>query len=155
MFIKVTKKALFRTHSKYATWNTFFDQFILNSLFFKLLFDCPMANFGSLLRGQPCSPDVNHSVLHFWPEGQRESCNEVGFLSLAKCLVGFEVGSFQFLLRLNPLGHSPQKQCNSQRCRRKRSNFFIMQDTELILYLKQSNKKIHCTNKRKNVALEK
>ena len=28
--------------------------------FFKLLFGCPMANFGPLLRRQPHSPDLNH-----------------------------------------------------------------------------------------------
>ena len=32
MFIKVTEKAIFRAHGKYATWNTFFDQFIINSV---------------------------------------------------------------------------------------------------------------------------
>ena len=70
-----------------------------------------MANFGPLSRGQPHSPDVNHCVfLHFRPEGHREPRNEVGSLSLAEHLVGFEPGTFQFLLqRLNPLGHSPQK----------------------------------------------
>ena len=68
-----------------------------------------MANFGPLSRGQPHSPDVNHCVLHFQPEGHREPCNEVGSLSPPECLVGIEPGTFQFLLqRLNPLGHSPR-----------------------------------------------
>ena len=44
------------------------------------------------------------------PEGYWEPRNEVGILSLAKRLVGFELGTFRFLLQgLNPLGHSPQK----------------------------------------------
>ena len=30
------------------------------------------------------------------PEGHRESCNEVGSLSLPECLAGFEPGTFQF-----------------------------------------------------------
>ena len=30
-----------------------------------LLFGCPMANFGPLLRGQPHSPDVNHCVFTY------------------------------------------------------------------------------------------
>ena len=37
------------------------------------------------------------------PKGHRQLCSEVGSLSLAKCLVGFELGTFWFLLqRLNP-----------------------------------------------------
>ena len=65
-----------------------------------------MANFGPLSRGQPHSPDVNHCVLHFRPEGHREPHNEVGSLSPAEHLVGFELETFQFLLQcLNPLGH--------------------------------------------------
>ena len=67
-----------------------------------------MANFGLLSRVQPHSPDVNHCVLHFRPEGHWEPRGEVGSLSPAKCLVGFEPGTFQFLLQcLNPLIHSP------------------------------------------------
>ena len=45
--------------------------------FFKLLFGCPMAKFGLLLRGQSHSPNVNCCVLRFWPEGYREARNEV------------------------------------------------------------------------------
>ena len=46
--------------------------------------------------------------LHFRPEGHREPHNEVGSLSPAKHLVGFELRTFRFLLQqLNPLGHSP------------------------------------------------
>ena len=45
--------------------------------------------------------------LHFQPEGHREPRNKVGSLSPAERLVGFELGTFQFLLQcLNPLGHS-------------------------------------------------
>ena len=67
-----------------------------------------MTNFGPLLGEQPHSPDVNHCALLFWPE-DREPHNEVGSLSLAERLVGFELETFRFLLQcLNPLGHSPQ-----------------------------------------------
>ena len=63
-----------------------------------------MAKFGPLSRGQPHSPDVNHCVLHFRPEGHREPHSEVGFLSQAECLVGFEPGTFRFLIQhLKPL----------------------------------------------------
>ena len=65
--------------------------------FFKLLFGCPMANFEPLLRRQPHWPNVNHCVF------------EVGSLSPAECLIGFETGTFWCWLKcLNPLGHSPQ-----------------------------------------------
>ena len=44
----------------------------------------------------------------FNPKVTQEPRNEVGSLSIAKCLVGFELGTFWFLLKgLNPLGHSP------------------------------------------------
>ena len=63
---------------------------------FKLFFGCATANFGTLFRGQPHSPDVNHCVIQFQPEGVRELRNEVGSLSPAKHLVGFEQGIFRF-----------------------------------------------------------
>ena len=66
-------------------WN-----FISEGLFFQLVFGCPTANFGPLPRGQPHSPDLNHCILHFRPEGHREPHIEVEFLSPARCLVGFE-----------------------------------------------------------------
>ena len=51
--------------------------------------------------------DVNSYVLHFRPEGHREPRNDAGSLSPAKRLVGFELGTFQFLLQcLHPLGQS-------------------------------------------------
>ena len=87
-----------------VTWSNIQIFFFLK----KNLFRCPTAKFGPLSRGQPYSPDVNHCVLHFRPEGQLEPRNEVGSLSPAKRLVGFALGTFRFLLeRLNPLDHSP------------------------------------------------
>ena len=62
--------------------------------FFNLLFGCPMANFGPLSRGQPHAPDVNHCITQFQLEDHQEPCNEVGFLSPTKCLVGFDLGTF-------------------------------------------------------------
>ena len=39
-----------------------------------------------------------------WPKSLWEPCNKVGYLSLVKCLVGFELGTFWFWLKcLNPL----------------------------------------------------
>ena len=42
------------------------------------------------------------------PEGHQEPLNEVGSLSPAECLAGFEPGAFQFWLQhVNILGHYP------------------------------------------------
>ena len=77
-------------------------------IFFFKKKNCYLAAPRPLSRGQPYSPDVNHCVLHFRPEGQLEPLNEVGSLSPARRLVGFALGTFRFLLeRLNPLDHSP------------------------------------------------
>ena len=44
-----------------------------------------------------------------WLKGHQEPRNEVGSLSPAECLVGFEPGTFRFWLQCpNPLGHSPR-----------------------------------------------
>ena len=102
---------LFIFRFSYLSIHLFMFLFIF---FFYLLFGCPTANFGPLSRGQPHSPDVNHCVLHFRPEGHREPRNEVGSLSPAERLVGFEPGTFRFLLqRLNPLASfSSSKVCS-------------------------------------------
>ena len=79
-------------------------------IFSYLLFGCPTANFEPLSRGQPHSRYVSHCVLHIRPEGHQELRNEAEPLSPDKCPVGFEPGTFRFLLQhLNPLGHSPLK----------------------------------------------
>ena len=79
----------------------------MKNVFFYLLFGFPTANFGPLSRGQPHSSNVNHCSLHFQPQGHREPRNKVGSQSPAEHLVGFEPGTFRFLLQhLNPLGHS-------------------------------------------------
>ena len=55
-------------------------------------------------------PMLMNAFFHFRPEVHREPRNEVGSLSPAERLVGFEAGAFQFLLQcLNPLGHFPRK----------------------------------------------
>ena len=49
------------------------------------------------------------AFVHVRPEGHREPRNEVGSLSPAERLAGFEPGTFRFWLqRLNPLGRSPR-----------------------------------------------
>ena len=55
------------------------------------------------------NPMLITAFVHIGPKSHREPRNEVGSLSPAKCLAGFETGTFLFLLeRLNPLGHSPR-----------------------------------------------
>ena len=42
---------------------------------------------------------VNHCTIpNFWPEGDLKPCIEVRSLCLAKCLVRFELGTFQIIL---------------------------------------------------------
>ena len=63
------------------------------------------------LFGQSRGDIFTHPILiivyaNFRPKSQ--PCNEVGSLIPDGRLVGFEVGTFRFLLQcLNPLGHSP------------------------------------------------
>ena len=86
------------------------------NFFFKLLFGCPTANFWPFSRGQPHSPDVNHWVFTFFEPrvGHWEPRKEVGSLSPTERLVGFEPGTFRFLLQhLYPLGHSPTRPLQS------------------------------------------
>ena len=65
-------------------------------IFFQLLFGCPTASFGPLLRGQPHSLNCNDCVIQFQPESHQEPRNYVESLSPAKCLKGFKLGNFQF-----------------------------------------------------------
>ena len=71
---------------------------LITSFCLKFFFNCylaaPRPTFGPLSRGQPHSPDVNHFVLYFRPEGHQEPPSKVGSLSPAKHLVGFEPGTF-------------------------------------------------------------
>ena len=54
------------------------------------------------------NPMLITAFVHVRPEGHREPHNEIGSLSPAERLAGFEPGTFLFLLQhLNPLGHSP------------------------------------------------
>ena len=39
------------------------------------------------------------AFLHIRPKGNQDPCNEVGSLSPAERLVGFELGTFRFLLQ--------------------------------------------------------
>ena len=48
-------------------------------------------------------------LLSILTQGHQEPLNEIGFLNLVDCLVGFEPGTFWFSSqRLNPWGLSPQ-----------------------------------------------
>ena len=57
-------------------------------------------------------------ILHIRPEGHREPRNQVGSLSPAERLVGFEPGTFRFWSqRLNPLTIFGEIQCSSRSSR--------------------------------------
>ena len=54
------------------------------------------------------------AFVHVRPEDHRETCNEIGSLSLAECLAGFQPGTFQFWLqRLNRLVLLRGSKCDS------------------------------------------
>ena len=117
----------------------FLDQFTFSLFFLNCYLAAPRPILDHYWGDNLTHPMLITAFFIFDPKGHRESRNEVGSLSLAECLVGFELGSFQFLLRLNPLGHFPQKQSNSQPCRRKRSNCFIMPPRTMNLFSTWNN----------------
>ena len=94
---------LFFTHfmpmaSFYTPWN--------HDLFYCYL-AAPRPTLGHYQGGSLSHPMLITCVLHIRPEGHQEPRNEVGSLTLAECLVGFEPGTFRFWSqRLNPLGDS-------------------------------------------------
>ena len=50
-------------------------------------------------------PMLISAFLHFWPKSHQEPHNEAGSLSQVMHMVGFELGTFWFLLKcLHPLG---------------------------------------------------
>ena len=68
----------------------------------------PQSTLGHYRGGSLTHPMLITCVLHIWPEGHREPRNEVGSLSPAEHIVGFEPGTFRFWSQcLNPLGHFP------------------------------------------------
>ena len=86
------------------------DKFLLIIFFF---FNCYLAAPRQIL-GHYRGDSLTHPMLitavffTFLTQGHWEPRNEIGSLSPAERLVGFEPGTFRYLLqRLNPLGHSP------------------------------------------------
>ena len=76
--------------------------------FFNYYLAAPRPTLGHSQGDSLINPMLITVFVHIWPEGHRELPNDVGSLSLAERLAGFEPGTFRFLLQhLNPLGHSP------------------------------------------------
>ena len=77
--------------------------------FFNCYLAVPQTTLGHSEGDSLTNPMSITLFVHILPKGHQEPCNEVGSLSPADSLAGFEPGTFQFLLQcLNPLGHSPQ-----------------------------------------------
>ena len=76
--------------------------FIIFILFYFILFffDCYLAalqpTYGHYLGGSLTHLMLITAFLHILPEGHWEPRDEVGSLSMAKRLVGFELGTFRF-----------------------------------------------------------
>ena len=76
----------------------------INTNYYYLLFGCPTANLGHYRGDSFTHPTLITPFVKFLPEGHREPRGEVGSLSPAEHLVGFEPDTFQFLSRgLNSL----------------------------------------------------
>ena len=58
--------------------------------------NCSHSQLWGILEGQPYQSDVNHCVCTILTQGHREPRNEVGSLSPAERLVGFEPKTFRF-----------------------------------------------------------
>ena len=83
--------------------------------FFNCYLTVPRSTFGHSQGDSLTNRMLITAFAHIQPEGHLEPRNEVGSLSPAERLAGFEPGTFRFLLqRLNPLGHSPQVHVFSQ-----------------------------------------
>ena len=68
----------------------------------------PRPTLGHSQRDSLTNPMLITAFVHIRSEGHQVPRNEVGPLSPAERLAGFEPGTFRFLLqRLNPLDHSP------------------------------------------------
>ena len=80
--------------------------------FFNCYLAAPWPTLGHYREGGLTHPMLIKCALHICPEGHLEPRNKVESLSLAECLAGFKLGTFQFWLQcLNPLGHSPLNGC--------------------------------------------
>ena len=78
--------------------------------FFNCYLAAPQPTLGHYWGGSLTHLMLITCVLHIRPKSHQESCSEVGSLSPAKYLVGFELGTFWFWLQcLNPLGCSYDK----------------------------------------------
>ena len=74
-------------------------------LFFYCYLATPRPTLGHYRGGSLTHPMLITCALHILPDGHREPRSEVGSLSPAKCLVGFEPETFRFWSqRLNQLG---------------------------------------------------
>ena len=88
-------------------------------LFLKKFYNCylavPRPTFGHSQGDSLTNPVLITAFVPIWPEGHREPRNEVGSLSPAERLAGFEPGTFRFLLqRLNPLSIFKSKQIKTE-----------------------------------------
>ena len=68
---------------------------IVVAVFFLSAFWLSHGQIWAIIEVKPHPPGVNHCVfVNFWSEVHQEACNEIGFLSLAEQLEGFEPVTF-------------------------------------------------------------
>ena len=95
-------------------WTRVVPPVLQNVFFFFFLNNCylavPQPTLGHSQGDTLTNPMLITAFVQVRPESHREPRNEVGSLSTAERLVGFDPGTFRFWLqRLNPLGHSKQQ----------------------------------------------
>ena len=84
------------------------EQYSMDILFSNCYLAAPRPTLGHYQGGSFTHPMLITCILHIRPEGHRESRSEVGSLSPAERLVGFEPGTFRFWSqRLNPHHYPP------------------------------------------------
>ena len=93
------------------------SQWIILLIFFNCYLAAPQPTLGHHWGDSLTHPMLITAFLCFWTESCWKPCNEVGSLSLAKCLVGFKLGTFWLYFQcLDPQDHSPHSCFSPHSC---------------------------------------
>ena len=98
----------------------------IDFFFFNCYLAVPRPTLGHSQGDSLTNPLLITVFVYIRPEGHREPFNEVGSLSPAECLAGFEPGTFRFLLQcLNPTSDGEEKAMDFDFFCDKFSQFFL------------------------------
>ena len=117
--------------------------FLFEMPFFNCYFAVTRPTLGHSQGFSLTNPMLITAFVQVRPEGHREPRSEVGSLSPAELLAGFEPGTFQiWLQRINLLGHSPHKKERTVERTVSRSSNILPLSTTFFHFSK--NVKRHC-----------